>query len=198
MTTRAELRTALRGRLEDAGASPLWDDAALNEAIGEGVRAYGARVPRQATASVAVAEGATSAPVAGVDPDRVVRVRDGAGATVPRWADTDADDGTGPGQAWRWWDGALQLARPAAAGTWQVEHLAGRTPPADDAAAVDLGPGDEEVVLALARAAALRRRATEEAKRGLPPAAAPLARAAADDAERLLAAGRRRARGGWL
>ena len=196
MTTRAELRTALRGRLEDAGASPLWDDAALNEAIGEGVRAYGARVPRQATASVAVAEGATSAPVAGVDPDRVVRVRDGTGAAVPRWS--ESDDGTGPGQAWRWWDGALQLARPAAAGTWQVEHLAGRTPPADDAAAVDLGPGDEEVVLALARAAALRRRATEEAKRGLPPAAAPLARAAADDAERLLAAGRRRARGGWL
>ena len=196
MTTRAELRTALRGRLEDTGAGPLWDDAALNEAIGEGVRAYGARVPRQATASVAVAEGATSASAAGVDPDRVVRVRDGAGATVPRWS--ESDDGTGPGQAWRWWDGGLRLARPATAGTWQVEHLAARTPPADDVAAVDLGPGDEEVVLALARAAALRRRATEEAKRGLPPAAAPLARAAADDAERLLAAGRRRARGGWL
>ena len=196
MTTRAELRTALRGRLEDAGASPLWDDATLNEAIGEGVRVYRARVPWQATVSVTMAEGATGAPVTGVDPDRVVRVRDGTGATVPRRA--DADDGTGPGQAWRWWDGALRLARPTAAGTWQVEHLAGRTPPTDDAAAVDLGPGDEEVVLALARAAALRRRATEEAKRGLPPAAAPLARAAADDAERLLAAGRRRARGGWL
>ena len=196
MTTRLELRTALRGRLEDAGSSPRWHDATLNQATVEGVRAYGARVPRQATASVAVAEGATSASAAGVDPDRVVRVRDGAGAAVPRWS--ESDDGTGPGQAWRWWDGALQLARPATAGTWQVEHLAARTPPADDVAAVDLGPGDEEVVLALARAAALRRRATEEAKRGLPPAAAPLARAAADDAERLLAAGRRRARGGWL
>ncbi len=42
MATRAELRTALRRRLEDAGASPLWDDATLDDAL---VGALAARLP---------------------------------------------------------------------------------------------------------------------------------------------------------
>jgi len=57
MTTRAELRTALRQRLEDTGAGALWDDATLNEAMGGAIRTYGARFPQEAVVSVAVVVG---------------------------------------------------------------------------------------------------------------------------------------------
>ena len=105
MTTRAELRAALRRRLEDAGAAPLWDDAMLDEALAGAVRAYGVRFPKEAVASVAVAAGATRIPVgAAIDPARIVRVLDGAGAAVPQEAD-GSPAGLDGGQAWRWWDG---------------------------------------------------------------------------------------------
>ena len=115
MTTRAELRAALRRRLEDAGAAPLWDDATLDEALAGAVRAYGARFPKEAVAAVAVAAGATRVPVGApgtIDPARIVRVLDGAGAAVPKEADgsppgLDGGSGGAPGagQARRWWDG---------------------------------------------------------------------------------------------
>ena len=208
MTTRAELRTALRQRLEDAGAGPLWDDATLNDALAGALRAYGARFPKEAVVSVVVAAGATRVPVAApvVDPARIVRVLDGAGAVVPRQAeapDGAIDPGTTPGrhrtQAWRWWDATLVLAQPATAGSWQIEHLTTRAVPTDDVGQLDLLPGDEELLLLLATATALRRRATEDAKRGIRSAGiAALAEAARAEVARLIGARRRRARGGWL
>jgi hypothetical protein len=198
MTTRMELRAALRQRLDDGATPPLWDDAALDEAIAEGMRGYGRRAPREATATVAASGGESSLPAPGIEGERVVRVIDAEGRTVPPLADGDDGDPTAPGQAWRWWDGTLLLARPAAAGTWRIDHLAERTPPVDDATTLDIAPGDEELVLALALAAALRRRATDEAKHGLSPLASGLEAAARAEAERLFAARRRRARGGWL
>ena len=156
MTTRAELRGVLRQRLEDgaqgAPGGPLWGEAALDDATAEGVRAYGARVPREAVAELAVVAGARHVPVAAPvgAGGRIVRVLDGAGEV----------------QSWRWWDGALVLARSAAAGTWRIEFLGARAVPVDDAGAVDVLPRDEAIVLALALACALRRRAVEEAKRG--------------------------------
>ena len=205
MTTRAELRTALRQRLEDTGAAPLWDDATLNDALTGAMRAYGARFPKQAIVAVAVAAGATRVPVASpaIDPARIVRVLDGTGALVPRLADA-VDGATGawcsPGsaQAWRWWEATLILRCPAVAGSWQIEHLTARAVPTDDIGQVDILPGDEEIVLALATASALRRRATEDAKRGLRSGIASLAEVARAEAGRLFAARRRRARGGWL
>ena len=213
MTTRAELRTALRQRLEDAGAGPLWDDAALNDALAGALRAYGARFPKEAVVSVVVAAGATRVPVAApvIEAARIVRVLDGAGAVVPRQA--EAPDGAiEPGttaaqgaprrhrtQAWRWWDATLVLAQPATAGTWQIEHLTTRVVPTDDVGQLDLLPGDEELLLLLATATALRRRATEDAKRGIrSPGIATLAETARTEAVRLIGARRRRARGGWL
>jgi len=199
MTTRAELRAALRRRLEDASASPLWDDATLNGALVGAIRAYGARFPREAVVAFAVGTGATRVPVPepALDPTRIVRVLDGVGATVPAMEGAEEGDG---GQAWRWWDGTLILRRPvAAAATWRIEGLLPRADPADDASPVDVAPGDEEIVLALATAAALRRRAVEDAKRGSRPAGiAALAAAADAEADRLLAGRRRRARGGLL
>jgi hypothetical protein len=105
----------------------------------------------------------------------------------------------GVAQAWRWWEATLHLRRPATAGTWRIEYLAPRTVPSDDVGQVDLLPGDEEIVVALAVATALRRRATEDGKRGAGPSGlAALAEAARAEATRLLNARRRRARGGWL
>ena len=199
--TRAELRAALRRRLEDTGPSPLWDDATLDDALAGALAAYGGRVPKEAAVEVAVPAGATRVPVAAsIDPARIVRVFDGAGAAVP-WDEAPAGPAdAGAGQAWRWWDGALLLRRPvgAPAAPWRIEFFAARAAPIDDVAAIDVFPGDEGVVLVLAAAAALRRRATEDAKRGHLVPTAPLAVAAEAEAERLLGSRRRRARGGRL
>src|ERR687893_818248 len=51
MTTRLQLRTTIREILEDTTGAPLWSDAALNEYLAAGMRAYGVRFPRQATAA---------------------------------------------------------------------------------------------------------------------------------------------------
>jgi hypothetical protein len=199
VTTRAELRTALRLRLEDDGVVPLWDDATLNESLAAAIRAYGAAFPRQVTAGVTVTAGATRvATGVALDPERITRVTDAAGIWVPPWPPWEDPPGQRtPGQAWRWWDGDLILAEPAAssgAGLWAVEHLTGRTPPATDAETLDILPGDEEIVLGLAAAVALARRAIEDAKRGIRGVTGPRAESARREAERLLQRRRRRAR----
>ncbi|HET7093248.1 MAG TPA: hypothetical protein VFI22_07220 [Thermomicrobiales bacterium] len=198
MTTRMELRAELRLRLEDGATPPLWDDAALDEAIAEGIRGYGRRVPREATATIAASGGESSLPMPGIGRDRIARVIDPDGRALPPLPASDDGDPAATGQAWRCWNETVLLARPAAAGSWRIDYLAARTLPADDATALDIVPGDEALVASLALAAALRRRATEDAKRGMPPLTAGLAAATQAAAERLFAARGRRARGGWL
>jgi hypothetical protein len=210
MTTRAELRTSLRRRLEDTGGSPLWDDAMLNEALAGAIGRYGGRFPKEAVATANVTAGATSVAVAttGIEGGRIARVLDETGAIVGRMGEAPGPVGTAPGaagleQAWRWWNGELRLQRPAAAtGTWRIEYRGPRSVPADDVSAVDVASGDEEIVLTLAAATALRRRAVEDGKRGAygrgeSPVAA-LAERAESEAERLMARRTRRATGGWL
>ena len=210
MVTRAELRTALRRRLEDTSGTPLWDDAMLNDALAGAIGRYGARFPPEAVATANVTAGATSVPVvtAGIAGERIARVLDETGAIVPRMGEAAGPVGSAPGaagleQAWRWWDGELRLQRPAAAtGTWRIEYRGQRSVPSDDGSAVDVLPGDEEIVLTLAAAVALRRRAVEDGKRGAygrgnSPALA-LAERAEAEAERLMARRARRATGGWL
>jgi hypothetical protein len=199
MTTRLELRTALRLRLEDCGPTPLWDDATLNESLAAAIRAYGVAAPRQVTTGVTVPVGATKvATGVALDPNRIARVTDASGIWVPPWPPWEDRPGQRtPGQAWRWWAEELILAEPTApssAGLWTVEHLTGRTPPATDGEAVDVLSGDEEIVLAYAQAAALARRAVEDAKRGIGADAAARAESAREHAEHLLGRRGRRAR----
>lgn len=202
MTTRLELRTALRRRLEDTGATPLWDDATLNDALADAMRHYGARFPVEAATTVTVPAGETSIPVAPAIPTgRVLRLFDDDGAYVPRQTAFEPDDRS-VAQSWRWWNSTLRLTQaPATTGDWTIEYLTGRALPADDVTVVDLIPGDEEIVTLLAMVSALRRRAIADAKRGGDRSAAAIA-AVADRAEQaaewLMAARRRRAHGGWL
>lgn len=204
MTTRLDLRTAVRRRLEDTGAGPLWDDAALNDFLAEAMRRYGARFPKELSTTVSVAAGTTSAAVVpALAAAQVVRVFDGTGALVPRQQAIEPNGaglaGVVTAQAWRWWGSSLVLAQPAAAtGTWQIDYRGGRSLPGDDATAVDLIDGDEDIVVLLAAATALRRRAIEDGKRGNRRGTiADSAEVLQNEAERLIAARRRRARGGW-
>ena len=129
MTTRAQLRTSIRERLEDTSGSPLWTDTALNEFLVTAVRIYGTRLPRPATATTAaVTAGATSVTLpAGVVETAIVAVRDGNGRDVPpateRFGPAPAD-ATGLIQAWRVWSGTLRLQRPATGdetGVWAID-----------------------------------------------------------------------------
>lgn len=198
MTTRAEMRSMLRRRLGDTGPAPLWDDLTMDEAIAAALHAYGARVPRERTTAVAIAIGAHHIelpPEAG----RVRRVRDPAGRSIDRWREDAETVRTARGQAWRPWDGGVSLAEPAAAGIWEIDSLGPRAQPADDAAALDVVAGDEEILTLLAMTFALERRAIDEAKRGLlmsQEGTAERARFARIAVEQALAARWRRARMG--
>ena len=207
MTTRLELRTTLRRRLEDTGSPPLWDDATLNDFLAGAGRGYGLLFPREMTTAVNVDVGTMSVPIPtpAIEGTRIVRVLDDVETVVPRVREDPSGPGSEAGgglvgQAWRWWDGTLLLQRPAArTGSWRIEHLGGRPLPSDDVTPADVIPGDEEIVVVLAAATALRRRAVEEGKRG--SSSGPIA-LAADAAEREVAGlvrhRRRRMHGGWL
>jgi hypothetical protein len=204
MTTRLDLRTAVRRRLQDESVTPLWSDGTINDFLADAMRRYGVWFPREATATVLVVAGMTSFAVASVsEPGRIVRVLDDLGEVVaPLWG-TGAGGQTGPfAQAWRWWNGSISLAVPAPrTGNWNIEHRTGRTLPADDVTTVEIIPGDEEIVVLTAVATALRRQAVAEGKQGLGRGRDPIAlaaEAARIDADCLVAARRRRARGGWL
>lgn len=201
MTTRLALREALRLRLEDDSPSPLWDDSVLNMAIATAVQAYGAVFPRQATTGVTVPEAATHVTLSvEIAPGRVARVTDAAGIWVPPWSGSAERPGE-RSQAWRIWGSELLLAEPAAAsgaGIWQIEHLAGREPPASDGDSLDILPGDDPILLSLAEASALARRAVEDAKRGIRSEAGSRAEAAQRQADRLMQRRKRRASGSRL
>ncbi len=199
MTTRADLRAAVRLRLADANGGALWDDAALNDFLAEALRDYGTRFPREQSLTVNVAAGATSVAITpSIERHQVVRVFDPTGSPVPRQQGCEQ---AGSGQAWDWWNSTLRLTAPAACGTWRVDYLESRSLPGDDVTPVELPGADEAIVVTLAAAIAMRRRAVEDAKLGFggrQNAAAAMAERLQRDAERMIAARQRRARGGWL
>jgi hypothetical protein len=200
MTTRLDLRTSLRERLEDTSPTPLWDDATLNDALWNSLIRYGVRFPLERSVSVAVPAGATSVPVSPMIPkERLLRVLDAAGNVMPEAISLERDVATGA-QSWRWWNGTLLLTRALdGAETWSVEYRGMRLLPADDASTVDVNPGDEPIVVAMAAEVLLRRRAVEDMKRGLNsrPALA-CAEATMDEVNGMVRARRRTVRSGVL
>jgi hypothetical protein len=200
MTTRLELRTSLRERLEDTSPTPLWDDATINDALWNSLIRYGVRFPLERSVSVPIAAGATSVPVSPMIPKaRLLRVLDASGDAVPEAISLERDIATGA-QSWRWWNGTLLLTHELDAGeTWSVEYRGMRLLPADDNSTVDVNSGDEPIVVAMAAEVLLRRRAVEDMKRGLNsrPALA-CAEATMDEVRGMVRARRRTVRSGVL
>jgi hypothetical protein len=200
MTTRLDLRLALRRTLEDTGVNPLWDDVLLNDMIWNSLVRFSVRVPLEAAASVSIAPTVTTIPVApALIRDRVLRVIDARREIVPE-AVSLGPGGPGEARAWRWWNGSLVLNRAlGTAETWTVEYRAVRAMPADDAAPIQIEPGDEPILVAMAAEAVLRRRAVEEMKRnGVARIPLVLAEAMMAEADRLLKDRRRTVRSGVL
>ena len=200
MTTRLELRTSLRERLEDTAAAPLWEDATINDALWNSLIRYGVRFPLERTVSVPVPAGSTSVPVSPMIPrSRLLRVIDASGDSVPEATSLGPDAPLG-GQSWRWWNGTLLLTRAlAAAETWTVEYRGMRLLPADDTSEVDVNSGDEPIVVAMAAEVLLRRRAVEDMKRGLNSRPArECAEATMEEVQGMVRARRRTVRSGVL
>jgi hypothetical protein len=200
MTTRIDLRLALRRTLEDTGVNPLWDVVLLNEMIWNSLVRFSVRIPLEAAASVSIAPTVTTIPVApALIRDRVLRVIDARGEIVPE-AVNFGPGGPGEARAWRWWNVSLVLNRAlGTAETWTVEYRAVRPMPADDAAPIQIEPEDEPILVAMAAEAVLRRRAVEEMKRnGVARIPLVLAEAMMAEADRLLKDRRRTVRSGVL
>jgi hypothetical protein len=211
MTTRAELRTSLRERLEDTGASPLWTDATLNEYLMQAMRLYGVAIPLQTTALTAAvpADAVLVVLPLGVDPDEIVAVRNPSGATVERFDDRLSGptrlDGRGVAQAWYAWGTTLRFQRkitgPDEIGNWSIDYAGGRELVQSDVGAQPIVAGDEPVVVALAVATAFDRRAAEYGKRGDATASKEMREIAAavrEEAQGMISARRRRPRSGFL
>ncbi|MCO5216170.1 MAG: hypothetical protein M9934_14115 [Thermomicrobiales bacterium] len=194
MTTRPQIRTMLRIRLQDETADPLWEDEVLNDAISEAVRRYSTSMPRQAVSAIAVLHGDQEVEMPlDVNVMRIVRLFDDKGQLIPRW-EGSGDAPPAPGGAgattWRAWANSILLGQVATrSGVWRVEHLVHRVPPTDDINDLDIQPNDEDIIVALALSVALSRRAIAEGKRytgksGVHPLAAA-ARSAQVDADRM-------------
>ena len=200
MTTRLELRSTLRRRLEDTTVSPLWDDVTLNEALWNSLIRLGVRIPKEATVSVPIVAGQTSIPVMPTLPyERVLRVFDGDGYLVPESVSA-GDSGIGAKTTWRWWNGSLVLSRALGSpATWSIEYRATPTMPVDDVSPVDIAIEDEPILVAMAAESVLRIRAVEEMKRmGNSRVPTNMAELAMAEAVRLIQDRKRRVRSGFL
>lgn len=194
MTTRPQIRTMVRIRLQDETADPLWPDDVLNDAISEAVRRYSTSMPRQAVSAIAVLQGDQEIEMPqDVNVLRVVRIFDDRGQLIPRWegtGDPPPVPGCSSGITWRAWANAILLGQQAVrSGIWRVEHMVHRESPMDDLSDLDIQPNDEDIIVSLALSVALSRRAIAEGKRytgksGVHPLAAA-ARAAQVDADRM-------------
>ncbi|TXG86763.1 MAG: hypothetical protein E6R14_02405 [Thermomicrobiales bacterium] len=196
MTTRADLRASLRIRLEDPTPAPLWSDVVLHDFLREALYRFSARFPLQQTESVVAIGGELLLPLSGPSSERdIVSVRLPGGDLLPHAVAGDSAAG------WSFWNGALALTVPAAAGTWRIDYLALRSLPDDDVTPVELTDGDAEILVLMAASGALLRRSVEVGKRGLDTSSLALVRVAEAyerSAESLIRARFRRAVGGTL
>ncbi|HXF82612.1 MAG TPA: hypothetical protein VNN19_07660 [bacterium] len=160
MTTRAELRAAIRTELNDGGGTPLWSDALLNEFIAQAIRRYGAQLPEEASTTIAVVAGQAAYPL----PDRFLRA-----VRVEQPAGTErVGDGRHP-WSYRVFAGQLLLdPAPTQAGSDQeitLDYLRRYAEPAADGDTLATPSADDDVLVALVCARALDELALDESKR---------------------------------
>jgi hypothetical protein len=180
MTTRADIRTRTRDELNDNGAVKLWSDTLLNRWIGEAIREWSRRVPRDGTWQTTSTANDPSY-VLPSDVLEVVRVEHPPGVFRARGGLRDGDvsptadlgglgswSGLRPAQlTWEQWGGEVVLVpAPDATGeTIEVRYKGAFSVPADDVTALDVAASDEEALVLYACARALQWIALDEAKR---------------------------------
>lgn len=196
MTTRAQLRGAVRNELNDTGGTPLWSDALLNEWTNQAIRAYSRELPEEASTTIAAVAGQTSyaLPARFRQALRVEQPKDtlrvpSSPFRVPRSGLSELGTRNSE-QRWtyRTFAGSLILdPAPTAAGAdhdIKLEYLRSYAEPAADADVLATPAEDDDVLVQLACADALRWIGTDESKRARferQRGASPLAQAALYD-----------------
>ena len=187
MATLADIRGRVRVRLEEASAA-VWTDGELDEAITSALELYSERFPLEATASTAVAAGATSAAMP-PGARSVVRVTTADGLVIPtrggpsgRTSDEEL--------AWETFAGTIWFSRPLDGQSLSVWYLTNHD--ADDVPAADVG------LLVLGGVwKALEQRSVQDLKRSGPVAGAEagfVVRRAREEFERAFSQRARRTR----
>jgi hypothetical protein len=177
MTTIEAMRTRVRARLEETTAA-VWTDPEIDECVTGALEAYSWLFPREAIASVVVAEGtdAIAFPTGAIDIRRVMLAD---GSVVPRrgvplrWTRDEE-------LAWETFANQLLFSQPLSAQTMVIWHTAAMT-------LADLPPSDEGLIVLGAVAQALEVRAVQDFKRGGPSGSArydAVIQRARDDYER--------------
>lgn len=164
MTTRLELRNAIRGELNDGGPVYLWPDARLDRWIAEAVRDYGRHLPREASA-VLTSVGGQASYALPTGARAVLRVEYPSGVLRAERPSTGAEDGGGP--AYEVYGGELVLApAPEADGEEiKVRYLAEYAAPTTDGETLATPPADDDLLVWFVCARALQWLGTDEAKR---------------------------------
>lgn len=210
MTTRVQLRTAVRKRLEDNfGANHLWDDAELDEHLRFAVRQYGTGNPIELSTSLAVTTSTATYTLPAAIPDGrdLVHVLDETGRAIekdnaPAPTLSESPLGALVARTWRVW--AQQLVfnqRPPASASYTLLYRTTRQLIEDDVTAQPIPSGEEPIIIQLAAAAAVMTRAIAEEKRGATRNAASMRRTAdawSEEAQLLARQGTRSVRGGTL
>jgi hypothetical protein len=179
MTTRSQLRSAIRTELNDSGGATLWSDALLNEFINQAIRTYSRELPREVTTTLIVvaSQAAYNLPV---DFDRAIRVEqpdDTIRAYDPRERtltdDLSMSKSSGAirrgAWAYRLWANQIILdPTPTTAGANQnitLDYLARYAEPSADGDTIATPASDDDVLAALVCADALRWVGMDESKR---------------------------------
>lgn len=180
MATRADIRGRARDELNDNAVTRLWSDALLNRWIGEAIRDWSRRAPRDATWQTTATANDPSYALPG-DTLEVVRVEHPPGLFRVRGGLRDGDTaptadlsmlgswtGLKPAQlTWEQWNGELVLIpAPGATGdVIEVRYKGAYVVPSDDATVLDVVEADEDALVDYVCARALHWVALDEAKR---------------------------------
>ncbi|HYU20001.1 MAG TPA: hypothetical protein VEQ11_15030 [Chloroflexota bacterium] len=177
MTTRAQMRTTIRNELNDAGGTPLWPDAQLNEWLVEGLRDLGRQLGLEKSQSITSVANQGSYALA-ADVVQVARVEHPAGYfRVPRGfasgdvspdAILDLDPRVKPLELlYDVFGGSLVLSpAPSASGESIVVRYQGAyAEPSADSSVLDLPSRDEDALLFYVCGRAMQWIGADEAKR---------------------------------